>query len=102
MEQAGERGCWGGVKAREWEEMGRPRVGNEAESHSNWGRSDGGDHSLPRPEWAGLRLLRIGQSKAGGPGSEGRGVWRSSSAAAGECILPKEEGRVPNLGMQVK
>ena len=102
MEQAGERGCWGGVKAREWEEMGRPRVGNGAESHPNWGRRDGGGYSLLTPEGAGLHLLRTGQNKAGGPGSEGRGMWQSSGAAEGECVLPKEEGRVPNLGMLVK
>lgn len=31
MERAGERGCWGGVKAGEWEEVGRLRVGSAVE-----------------------------------------------------------------------
>lgn len=52
MEPGGERGCWGGVKAGEWEEMGRSRVGCEVESQPNWGRRGGGDHSLSSREWA--------------------------------------------------
>lgn len=49
-----------------------------------------------------MHLLRTGLSKEGGPGSESRGMWQSFSDAAGDFILPKEEGRVRNLGMQVK
>lgn len=82
--------------------MGHPRVGNGAESHPNWGCCDGGGHGLPRPEWADLRPLRTRPSKASGPGLESRGMWQSPGAAAGELDLPKEEGRVPSLGMQVK